>query len=62
MEMVLEQDEVDDLLRQALLANGIRMPREAVMVVRQNHKKGTIRVVFRADPDVFHRNEISRRK
>jgi len=46
MEIVLEQDEVDSLLRQALQARGILVPHDARLTVRHNHKHSTIRLVY----------------
>lgn len=46
MEIVLEQDEVDSLLRQALQARGILVPHDARLTVRQNHKHSTVRIVY----------------
>lgn len=50
MEIVLEHEEVDRLLREALKAKGVLIPREAEFRVRPNHKKGTMRAVYRT-PD-----------
>jgi len=46
MELVLEQDEIDSLLRQALRARGVTVPDQYETRVRRNNKCGTIRVVF----------------
>jgi hypothetical protein len=46
MEIMLEHHEIERLLRKALAAEGVNVPADAPMKVRQNHKKGTIRVVF----------------
>jgi hypothetical protein len=51
MEIVLEQSEVDQLLREALEARGTKVPTTLVMRTRLNNKKGTFRVVF-TDPEV----------
>jgi len=48
MEMVLEQHEVEQLLREALCARKIEVPENLVLVLRQNHKKGSFRLVLRA--------------
>jgi hypothetical protein len=48
MEMVLEQHEVEQLLREALAARGMKVPEEQVLVLRQNNKKGSFRLVFKA--------------
>jgi hypothetical protein len=49
MEIVLEQDEIERLLRKALLAEGIGVPSTAKMVIRRNNKKGTIRLAFKGE-------------
>jgi len=46
MELVLEQDEIDSLLREALKARGIAIPDRNVIRIRRNNKTATIRVVF----------------
>lgn len=46
MELVLEQDEIDSLLREALKARGILIPDANVLRVRRNNKSSTIRAVF----------------
>ena len=46
MEIVLEQQDVEALLREALVSRGTRVPDRLEMRIRTNHKKGTIRVVF----------------
>ncbi len=46
MQLVLEFEEVEALLRQALLQQGIRLPEGAVMRKRINGKKQTMRIVF----------------
>jgi hypothetical protein len=46
MEMVLEMVEVDVLLRKALEKEGVKVPDEARMIYRPNHKKQTFRIVF----------------
>lgn len=54
MEHVIEHDEVRELLLEALAARGIKLPTDAVMKIRRNNKKNTIRVVFtdnRSKPD-----------
>jgi hypothetical protein len=51
MEIVLEHDEIQALLREALAARGIEVPRKADFRVRSNHKKGTIRVVFKSEEE-----------
>ena len=51
MEIVLDYDEVERLLRAAMLAEGIAVPVDAEMVVRRNNKKNTIRLVFKSESD-----------
>jgi hypothetical protein len=46
MEVVIEHNEVEELLREALKARGTKAPPNSVMRVRRNNKLGTIRVVF----------------
>jgi hypothetical protein len=46
MELVLEQDEIDSLLREALKARGILIPDHNIIRIRRNNKTSTIRVVF----------------
>lgn len=46
MELVLEQLEIDSLLREALKARGILIPDQNVIRIRRNNKNGTIRVAF----------------
>ena len=46
MELVLEWDEIERLLRQALAANGLQMPENTEMRRRINNKQGTLRIVF----------------
>lgn len=51
MEWVLEQDDVCDLLVEAMKARGYPVPDNARLTYRQNHKKGTVRfVVTTAQP------------
>lgn len=59
MEFVIEHEEIDRLLRKALAAEGIEVPSEAEMAVRQNHKKGTVRVVFQTQQDKRGRKKDS---
>jgi hypothetical protein len=49
VEIVLEHEEVDRLLREALQARGVRVPPDAEFRVRNNHKKGTMRVVYQSE-------------
>jgi len=46
MEILLEQEEVEVLLREALAARRIEVPLGYTFRVRTNHKKGTFRVLF----------------
>jgi len=46
MELVLEQSEIDSLLREALKARGVLVPDTNVIRIRRNNKTATIRVVF----------------
>ena len=46
MELVLEQDEIDSLLREALKARGVTIPDQNIIRIRRNNKNATIRVVF----------------
>jgi hypothetical protein len=46
MEIILEQEDVERLLRAALKMHEVKVPDEARCLIRQNHKRGTIRVVF----------------
>jgi len=51
MELVLEQEEVEELLREALRDRGMVLSEKMKMVIRQNHKKRSVRVVFQDRPD-----------
>jgi ribosomal protein L30E len=47
MQLILEHEDIERLLRQALKERGFSLGQEStVMKVRQNHKKSTIRIVF----------------
>ena len=46
MELVLEQDEIDSLLREALKMRGVLVPDRNIIRIRRNNKTSTIRVVF----------------
>lgn len=50
MEILLEQEEVEELLREALESRGIGVPPDAEFRIRRNHKKGTLRVLFVGRP------------
>ncbi|MDB4278245.1 hypothetical protein N9917_01445 [Deltaproteobacteria bacterium] len=43
---MLDQDEVETLLREALFARGVTVPGDYVFRLRRNNKKTTIRVAF----------------
>ena len=49
MDLVLEWEEIQQLLREALARRDVELPREAEMKLRLNNKKGTCRLVFRAE-------------
>lgn len=51
MEIILDHDEVESLLREALAARGSPVPATCEMKIRNNHKKGTVRIVFADRPD-----------
>ena len=46
MELVLEHDEIEALLREALEARGMAFPPESEVRIRRNNKRGTLRAVF----------------
>jgi len=46
MELVLEHDEIEALLREALEARGMAFPPESEIRIRRNNKRGTLRAVF----------------
>jgi hypothetical protein len=46
VELVLEWEEIERLLRQALSANNFQVPENSVMRKRTNNKHGTLRIVF----------------
>jgi hypothetical protein len=46
MEFVLENEEVEELLREALEGRGVKVPANFKMSHRLNNKKRTFRVVF----------------
>jgi len=47
MELVLEHDEIEELLKEALQSRGITLSPELRMIIRRNNKKGTIRAVYK---------------
>ena len=47
METVLEWEEIQVLLREALAARGVVIPSTARMVYRLNNKRGDCRLVFK---------------
>ena len=49
MNLVLEWEEIQQLLREALARRDVKLPMEAEMKLRLNNKKGTCRLVFRAE-------------
>ncbi len=46
MQLVLEHDEVEALLREALYARGMGVAEDSVIRIRRNNKRGTLRVAF----------------
>ena len=46
MELVLDQDEIVSLVRESLSRRGVNIDHLDRVVVRQNHKLGTVRLVF----------------
>lgn len=48
-QMVLEQEEVVKLVKEALRVRGVSLPEETVVRLRKNNKKSTIRVVLTWD-------------
>ena len=46
MEIVLEQEEIEELLKEALRARGTQVPPKSVARIRRNGKKGTMRIAF----------------
>jgi len=55
---VLEQEEMEELLREALEARGIDIPTSARFHFRQNHKKRTQRGVFKVEPGKWDRRVV----
>ena len=49
MELVLEQKEVVELVREALTARGMAIPEKSEVRLRRNNKKGTLRLVLVSD-------------
>jgi hypothetical protein len=47
MQLVLEHEDIDRLLRLGLAAEGIRVPEGCDLHLRANHKKSTLRAVYR---------------
>lgn len=58
MEIILEHEDIEALLRKALRKEGVIISDSAQMKVRQNHKKGTIRVVFKERKSTSHKGDI----
>ena len=50
MQLVLEQEEVESLLREALRARGMGVATGSILRIRRNNKKGTLRVAFISPP------------
>lgn len=50
MQLVLEHEEVEALLREALLARGMEVAEDSVIRIRRNNKRGTLRVAFVSAP------------
>lgn len=46
MELVLDQDEIVALVRESLSRRGVNIDHLDRVIVRQNHKNGTVRLVF----------------
>lgn len=46
MELVLDQNEIIALVRESLSRRGVNIDHLDRVVVRQNHKLGTVRLVF----------------
>jgi hypothetical protein len=47
MEIVLEEEEVLEVLRAGLRAQGVETPEGMELVLRRNNKRGTTRVVLK---------------
>jgi len=47
MEIVLEWEEIEQMLRDGLLRRGIEVPADTRMIRRTDNKKGTIKLVFK---------------
>jgi hypothetical protein len=48
VELVIDHDEIELLIREALAARGAPIPKRSAMRIQCNHKKGTIKAVFAA--------------
>ena len=46
MEIVLEQPEIVQLLKEALEARGVQVPEKSAVRIRRNGKRNTMRIVF----------------
>lgn len=46
MEIVLEQPEIVQLLKEALEARGVKVPSDSSVRIRRNGKRNTMRIVF----------------
>jgi hypothetical protein len=51
MEIILDHEEVESLLREALAARGTALPETLKMRFRRNQKRDSIRIVFADRPD-----------
>lgn len=47
MQLVLEHEDIDRLLRLGLAAEGIQVPEGCDLHLRANHKRSTLRAVYR---------------
>lgn len=47
MQLVLEHEDIDRLLRLGLAAEGIQVPEGCGLHLRANHKRSTLRAVYR---------------
>lgn len=60
MQLVLEHDEVETLLREALDARGMGVAEDSVIRIRRNNKHGTFRVAFVSPSPRPEREETKR--
>lgn len=47
MQIVLEHEDIDRLLRKGLAAEGLTVPEGCSLHLRANHKRSTLRAVYR---------------